>query len=105
MTISKNCAGMTRRDCLQLGLGTLFGGGLAHALRLRAHAATTETIGMPTYRIAHLGIAYCPEERGIFSSLTVEENLVLPPEIAQGGMSLEEIFEMFPNLRTVHAHS
>jgi len=58
-----------------------------------------ETIGLPTYRIAHLGIAYCPEERGIFSSLTVEENLVLPPQLAEGGMSLDEIFEMFPNLR------
>ena len=58
-----------------------------------------ETLGMPTYRIAHLGIAYCPEERGIFSSLTVDENLTLPPELAQGGMSLDEIFEMFPNLR------
>jgi branched-chain amino acid transport system ATP-binding protein len=59
----------------------------------------TETIGMATYRIAHLGIAYCPEERGIFSSLTVEENLMLPPELARGGMSVDEIFEMFPNLR------
>jgi len=58
-----------------------------------------ETIGMPTYRIAHLGIAYCPEERGIFSSLSVEENLMLPQEIAKGGMSLDEIYEMFPNLR------
>jgi branched-chain amino acid transport system ATP-binding protein len=58
-----------------------------------------ETVGMPTYRIAHLGIAYCPEERGIFSSLSVEENLMLPPEIAKGGMSIDEIFEMFPNLR------
>ncbi len=58
-----------------------------------------ETIGWPTYRIAHLGIGYCPEERGIFSSLSVEENLTLPPEIARGGMSVEEIYEMFPNLR------
>ncbi len=58
-----------------------------------------ETIGMPTYKIAHMGIAYCPEERGIFSSLSVEENLTLPPEIGTGGMSLDEIFEMFPNLR------
>jgi len=58
-----------------------------------------ETVGWPTYRIAHLGIGYCPEERGIFSSLSVEENLVLPPEIAKGGMSIEEIYEMFPNLR------
>ena len=58
-----------------------------------------ETIAMPTYKIAHLGISYCPEERGIFSSLNVEENLTLPPEIGKGGMSLDEIFEMFPNLR------
>ena len=58
-----------------------------------------ETIGYSTYRIAHLGISYCPEERGIFSSLNVEENLTLPPEIGKGGMSLDEIFEMFPNLR------
>ena len=59
----------------------------------------TETINWPTYRIAHLGIAYCPEERGIFSSLSVEENLLLPPQIAAGGMSLDEIYGMFPNLR------
>jgi branched-chain amino acid transport system ATP-binding protein len=59
----------------------------------------TETINLPTYKIAHLGLGYCPEERGIFSSLTVEENLTLPPEIAKGGMSVEEIYEMFPNLR------
>ena len=58
-----------------------------------------ETIGLATYRIAHLGIGYCPEERGIFSSLSVEENLMLPPEIAKGGMGVDEIYEMFPNLR------
>src|SRR6266851_532551 len=58
-----------------------------------------ETITWPTYKIAHLGVGYCPEERGIFSSLSVEENLTLPPEIARGGMSVEEIYEMFPNLR------
>ncbi|HST02439.1 MAG TPA: ABC transporter ATP-binding protein [Usitatibacter sp.] len=58
-----------------------------------------ETIRLPTYRIAHLGVGYCPEERGIFSSLSVEENLELPPEIARGGMSIAEIYEMFPNLR------
>jgi branched-chain amino acid transport system ATP-binding protein len=58
-----------------------------------------ETVGWPTYRIAHLGVGYVPEERGIFSSLSVEENLTLPPEIAQGGMSIDEIFQMFPNLR------
>ncbi len=58
-----------------------------------------ETVGLPTYRIAHLGVGYCPEERGIFSSLSVEENLELPPEIAKGGMSVDEIYDMFPNLR------
>jgi branched-chain amino acid transport system ATP-binding protein len=58
-----------------------------------------ETINWPPYKIAHLGVGYCPEERGIFSSLSVEENLTLPPEIAKGGMSVEEIYEMFPNLR------
>jgi branched-chain amino acid transport system ATP-binding protein len=58
-----------------------------------------ETIDWPTYRIAHLGIGYCPEERGIFSSLSVEENLMLPPAIGANGMSVKEIYEMFPNLR------
>ena len=58
-----------------------------------------ETVAWPTYRVAHLGIAYVPEERGIFSTLSVEENLTLPPEIAKGGMSVDEIYEMFPNLR------
>ena len=60
----------------------------------------TETIGMPTHRIAHLGLGYCPEERGIFSSLSCEENLLLPPELktGQAGMSVDEIYAMFPNL-------
>ena len=59
----------------------------------------TETIGMATHRIAHLGLGYCPEERGIFSSLSVEENLLLPPVVKSGGMSVEEIYAMFPNLK------
>ena len=53
---------------------------------------------MSSHRIARLGVGYCPEERGIFSGLTTEENLMLPPTVASGGMSLEEIYEMFPNL-------
>jgi branched-chain amino acid transport system ATP-binding protein len=59
-----------------------------------------ESIGLPTHRIAHLGIGYCPEERGIFSSLSTEENLMLPPELAgaEKGMSVQEIYQMFPNL-------
>jgi branched-chain amino acid transport system ATP-binding protein len=58
-----------------------------------------ETITMPTHHIAHLGIGYCPEERGIFASLTAEENLLLPPAVASGGMSVEDIYAMFPNLQ------
>ena len=57
-----------------------------------------ETIDMSSHRIAHLGIGFCPEERGIFSSLNVEENLMLPPNVRSDGMSVEEIYEMFPNL-------
>jgi branched-chain amino acid transport system ATP-binding protein len=64
-----------------------------------------ETLGLATYRIAHLGIGYCPEERGIFSSLSVEENLTLPPMIGPNGMSVDEIYEMFPNLRERRATS
>jgi len=60
-----------------------------------------ETIGMATHRIARLGIGYCPEERGIFSSLSAYENLMLPPSLVKdgkGGMSVEQIYAMFPNL-------
>jgi branched-chain amino acid transport system ATP-binding protein len=59
----------------------------------------TETIGMATHRIARLGIGYCPEERGIFSSLSAEENLMLPPVLAEGGMPVDAIYAMFPNLK------
>jgi branched-chain amino acid transport system ATP-binding protein len=58
-----------------------------------------ETIGLPSRRIARLGLGYVPEERGIFSSLSVRENLLLPPEIKPGGASEDEIYELFPNLR------
>ena len=58
-----------------------------------------EAIGMATHEIAHLGIGYCPEERGIFASLSAEENLLLPPAVASGGMSVDEIYAMFPNLK------
>ena len=54
---------------------------------------------LPLHRTAHAGIGFVPEERGIFASLTVDENLVLPPVVAPGGMSVEEIFALFPNLR------
>lgn len=58
-----------------------------------------ETVGMATHRIARLGIGYCPEERGIFSSLSAQENLMLPPTLAAGGMSVDQIYTMFPNLK------
>jgi branched-chain amino acid transport system ATP-binding protein len=59
-----------------------------------------ESIGLATHKIAHLGVGYCPEERGIFSSLSTEENLLLPPKLADAAsaMSVDEIYEMFPNL-------
>ena len=58
-----------------------------------------EVIGLATHQVAHLGVGYCPEERGIFASLSAEENLLLPPAVASGGMSLDEIYAMFPNLQ------
>jgi branched-chain amino acid transport system ATP-binding protein len=54
---------------------------------------------LPLHRTAHAGIGFVPEERGIFATLTVDENLLLPPVVARGGMSVEEIFELFPNLK------
>ena len=74
--------------------------GLTGARRGSIKINGVEAIGMPTHRIAHLGIGYCPEERGIFSSLSTEENLLLPPQLngADKGMPIEEIYAMFPNL-------
>jgi branched-chain amino acid transport system ATP-binding protein len=73
--------------------------GLTGARRGSIKVNGVEAIGLPTHRIAHLGIGYCPEERGIFASLSTEENLLLPPPLANGqGMSLDDIYAMFPNL-------
>jgi branched-chain amino acid transport system ATP-binding protein len=58
-----------------------------------------EAIALPSHKIARLGVGYCPEERGIYSSLSAEENLLLPPVVAPGGMSIDEIYGMFPNLK------
>ncbi|HJV74412.1 MAG TPA: ABC transporter ATP-binding protein [Noviherbaspirillum sp.] len=60
-----------------------------------------ESIDLATYKVAHLGVGYCPEERGIFSSLSTEENLMLPPFVSKTdkGMSIEEIYDIFPNLK------
>jgi branched-chain amino acid transport system ATP-binding protein len=60
--------------------------------------AATELIGLPSNRIARLGVAYCPEERGIFASLDVEENLLLPRVVRPGGLGLDELYALFPNL-------
>ena len=57
-----------------------------------------EMIGLPPHRIARLGVGYCPEERGIYASLSCEENLLLPPRVASGGLTLEAIYDLFPNL-------
>jgi len=59
----------------------------------------TETVALSTHRIARLGLGYCPEERGIFSSLSAEENLLLPPRLGESGMSVDQIYAMFPNLK------
>jgi len=63
-----------------------------------------ETVGLPPHKIARRGIGYCPEERGIYASLSAEENLMLLPSVGPDGMSVQEIYEMFPNLKE-RAHS
>ncbi|SPE32892.1 High-affinity branched-chain amino acid transport ATP-binding protein BraG [Burkholderiales bacterium] len=74
--------------------------GLTGARRGSIRINGTEAIGTPVHRIAHLGVGYCPEERGIYASLSCQENLLLPPRVApEGGMSVDEILAMFPNLR------
>ena len=94
--LGRNGAGRTTTMRAIMGLiGRRLG-----SIRIRGQ----EAIAMPTHRIARLGIGYCPEERGIFSSLTAEENLMLPPTLAKGGMPVEQIHAMFPNLRE-RAHS
>jgi branched-chain amino acid transport system ATP-binding protein len=60
--------------------------------------AGRDLMGMPLHHVARAGLGYVPEERGIFATLTVQENLMLPPVVAQGGMTLDEIYELFPNL-------
>ena len=78
--------------------------GLIGARRGSVKLRGVETIDMAPHSIARLGLGYCPEERGIFASLSAEENLMLPPRLAEGGMSVAQIYEMFPNLRE-RAHS
>ena len=72
--------------------------GLTGARRGSIKVKGQETIGLATHKVARLGLGYCPEERGIFSSLSCEENLLLPPILTEGGMPIEQIYAMFPNL-------
>ena len=89
--LGRNGAGRTTTLRAILGLT----GSRKGSIRVRGN----EAIGMATHRIARLGVGYCPEERAIFSSLSAEENLMLPPSLASGGMSVEQIYAMFPNLK------
>ncbi|HEY9027093.1 MAG TPA: ABC transporter ATP-binding protein [Burkholderiaceae bacterium] len=72
--------------------------GLTGARKGSIKVKGVETIGLATHKVARLGLGYCPEERGIFSSLSCEENLMLPPVLSPGGMPIEQIYAMFPNL-------
>ena len=89
--LGRNGAGRTTTLKAMLGLT----GRRTGSIRI----AGQEAIQLPTHRIARLGLGYCPEERGIFSSLSCEENLLLPPLVGEGGMSIDEIYKMFPNLQ------
>jgi branched-chain amino acid transport system ATP-binding protein len=89
--LGRNGAGRT--STLRAIMGLI--GARKGSIRVRG----SETVGLATHRIARLGLGYCPEERGIFASLSAEENLMLPPTLAPGGMSTEQIYAMFPNLR------
>jgi len=90
--LGRNGAGRTTTMRAILGLT----GARKGSIKVNGH----ETIDLPTHRIAHYGIGYCPEERGIFASLSCEENLLLPPPLkgSDKGMSVDEIYAMFPNL-------
>jgi branched-chain amino acid transport system ATP-binding protein len=89
--LGRNGAGRTTTLRAVLGLTPRRYG----SIRINGH----EAIGLASHRIAHLGVGYCPEERGIYASLSTEENLLLPPVVGPGGMSLPQIYQMFPNLQ------
>lgn len=94
--LGRNGAGRTTTMRAIVGLT----GARTGSIRIFGH----EAIKMPPHKVARLGLGYCPEERGIFASLSTEENLMLPPTIMGGGMSIPEIYDMFPNLKE-RAHS
>jgi branched-chain amino acid transport system ATP-binding protein len=72
--------------------------GIVRARKGKISFAGSDMMQVPLHKTAHRGIGFVPEERGIFSTLTVSENLLLPPVVASGGMTLDEIYELFPNL-------
>jgi branched-chain amino acid transport system ATP-binding protein len=88
--LGRNGAGRTTTMKALLGLV-----GRSGSVRING----SETISLQPHRIAALGVGYCPEERGIYASLSTEENLMLPPAVAAGGMPVEDIYAMFPNLK------
>ncbi|MGO4353729.1 ABC transporter ATP-binding protein [Rhizobium sp. RAF36] len=79
--------------------------GIVRARKGRISFAGTDMMQVPLHKTAHKGIGFVPEERGIFSTLTVSENLLLPPVVAPGGMTVDEIYELFPNLYERRASS
>jgi branched-chain amino acid transport system ATP-binding protein len=89
--LGRNGAGKTTTLKSVMGMVPRRGG----SVRFRGE----ELIGRPSNLIARRGLAFCPEERGIFASLSVEENLLLPPVVQPGGLGLDAIYELFPNLR------
>ena len=89
--LGRNCAGKT--TTLKSIMGIV--GHRSGSVRFQGE----ELIGRNSDQIARAGVAFCPEERGVFSSLNVEENLLLPPVVKPGGLSLDRVFELFPNLK------
>ncbi|MET3857842.1 ABC transporter ATP-binding protein [Rhizobium sp. OAE497] len=79
--------------------------GIVRARKGKISFAGTDMMQVPLHKTAHKGIGFVPEERGIFSTLTVSENLLLPPVVAEGGMTIDEIYELFPNLYERRASS
>jgi branched-chain amino acid transport system ATP-binding protein len=94
--LGRNGAGKTTTLRAIMGI---IGQGTNGQRRGSVRFAGEELIALPSNRIARLGVGYCPEERGIFASLDVEENLLLPPVVRPGGLGLDEIYALFPNLR------
>jgi branched-chain amino acid transport system ATP-binding protein len=94
--LGRNGAGKT--TTLRAIMGLIGMSGMQGRCTGRIEISGAPALGIPPEEVARLGVAYCPEERGIYASLSVEENLLLPPVLAPGGLTLEEIYTLFPNL-------